>query len=94
MDPTLRLALALLAGAAFGVGAWRAGALSRSGAVAGGLFGAELVAFASPPWVAAAVTFFVLSSALSRLGAGRKREAEALAEKGSQRDAGQVLACI
>lgn len=43
-------------------------------------------------WAVPGMTFFVLSSLLSRFGRQRKAKAERLAEKGSRRDAGQVYA--
>ena len=92
MDDPVRFGVAALAAVAFGVGASRLGALSRSGAVAGGVFGWELIALGGWAWAGPALAFFVLSSAWSRVGRASRLEAERLAEKGGRRDAGQVLA--
>ncbi len=70
--------------------AYRARALTRSGALAAWAVGA--VVFGVGGWLASAalLTFFVSSSALSRW---RRRRKDALGyEKGGRRDAGQVLA--
>ena len=89
----MQLLVGTLAAAAIATLAYRTGALTLSGAVAttvlgGVVFGVGGVA-ASVPLIA----FFVLSSALSRVGRGeRRRRAEAVFEKGGRRDAGQVLA--
>ena len=80
-----------LAGA-FGVAAWRARSLDTSGALAAGVLAWLVVAVGGAAWAVPIFGFFALSSALSRLGRRRKRGAEALAEKGSRRDAGQVVA--
>lgn len=80
------------AAAVFGVAAYRAGALSRSGALAASVLAWMLLALGGAAWAVPALSFFVLSSALSRVGRARKRATEVLAEKGSRRDAGQVAA--
>ena len=66
--------------------------LSLDGALAAGGLAFSVLALGGWAWAVPAVTFFVLSSLLSKLGRRRKADAEALAEKGSRRDAGQVLA--
>jgi uncharacterized protein (TIGR00297 family) len=72
--------------------AWRARSLSGSGALAAALVGA-LTFSAAPAWCAYLVAWFVITSALSRLGTARKaRHVGAVVEKGGQRDAWQVLA--
>ena len=86
--PLVALAVALL----FAGGAFAARALSASGAVAGGVLAWMLLALGGAAWAVPALVFFVLSSVLSRLGRRRKRGAEALAAKGSRRDAAQVAA--
>ncbi len=87
------LALAAVGAAAgFGWATWRVGALDLSGALAGSLLAWGLVAVGGPAWAGPALAFFVLSSALSRVGRGRKARAEARAQKGSRRDAAQVMA--
>ena len=76
----------------FGVAAYRARSLDLSGALAASILAWMVVALGGLAWAVPVFTFFVLSSALSRLGTRRKAEAEALAQKGSRRDAGQVVA--
>jgi uncharacterized protein (TIGR00297 family) len=66
---------------------WRANALSPSGAAAAMLVGTAIAVGASWPGVLVLGTFFVLSSALSKI-----RVRDDVAEKGSRRDALQVLA--
>jgi uncharacterized protein (TIGR00297 family) len=72
--------------------AWRAGALSGSGAVAAGVTGFIAVG-AGWGWAIVLITYFVASSALSRLGRREKaiRTAGRIAKAGP-RDATQVLA--
>ena len=83
-------ALALLLGAGVAALAWSARSLSRSGAVAAALVGAGTLHAAGWWGGALLLTFFVGSSAVSRLApdpAAERGEA-----KGHARDAGQVLA--
>lgn len=87
---SLPAALGFVAAFAFFVLTLRVGVLTRSGALAGSVLAWMLVALGGWAWAVPALTFFVLSSAWSLVG--RRRAAEALAEKGSRRDAGQVLA--
>ena len=72
--------------------AWRVRALAGSGAVAATMVGAVAVG-AGWGWGALLVLYFVLSSALSRLGAEAKaRRTGDVVAKGGARDALQVLA--
>lgn len=82
------LLVAAGASAAVSVAGRRAGALSNAGAVSAWAVGTAVVAGSS--WRGAAVlgTFFVTSSALSRLAADERP----VAAKGGRRDARQVLA--
>lgn len=82
-----RVVAGLLVSALVSLAGWRAGALAGSGVVAGIVVGTSIVAGTSWPGLVVLGTFFVLSSALSRI-----RERDDVAEKGSRRDAGQVLA--
>lgn len=66
--------------------------LSPSGALAGGLLAATLIGLGGGAWAVPGFVFFVLSSAISRVGRRRKRHAAARSEKGNVRDAGQVYA--
>ncbi|GAB5534278.1 MAG: DUF92 domain-containing protein [Rubricoccaceae bacterium] len=86
------MALGLGLAAAFGVVAYRARSLDLSGTLAASILAWMVAALGGLAWVVPAFTFFVLSSALSRMGRRRKADAEVLAEKGSRRDAGQVVA--
>jgi uncharacterized protein (TIGR00297 family) len=88
----ITLPLALLAG----LGAWRLGALTLSGAAAAGVVGGLVLGLGGWDWAAALLVFFISSSALSRLFPRRRAEAEeqvaAHFEKGARRDWGQVAA--
>jgi uncharacterized protein (TIGR00297 family) len=85
------LLMALGVAMAFGLAATAARFLDRSGALAASGLAFSVVVL-GPEWMLPGVTFFVLSSLLSKLGRRRKASAEARAEKGSRRDAGQVFA--
>ena len=93
-DPSdaLLYLLALGTAAAFGVASYRVRFLDLSGALAASLLAWMVVAVGGVAWALPAVTFFLLSSLLSRAGRRRKRDAEARAAKGSRRDVGQVMA--
>jgi uncharacterized protein (TIGR00297 family) len=90
MPPLSRIILGVALASCVAAAAYRASALTRSGAWAAWAVGA--VVFGVGGWGAAAalLIFFVTSTALSRW---RKTRKEALEyEKGGRRDAGQVLA--
>lgn len=72
--------------------AWRAGALSISGAWAAALTGGLIFGLGGLPWAALLLVFFITSSGLSRLFKRRKAALDEKFAKGSQRDWGQVLA--
>ena len=72
--------------------AYRAKALNRSGAVAAAVLGAVIFGLGGVPWAILLLTFFISSSALSRAFSRRKKGLDEKYSKGSQRDAGQVLA--
>jgi len=72
--------------------AWRAGALSPSGAFGASLTGGLIFGFGGLPWAALLLTFFITSSALSRLFRSHKNVLSEKFAKGSRRDIGQVLA--
>ena len=88
VDPWAAAALA----AAFGAGAVWLRALTPGGAALAAGLGWTLLALGGPAWTAPGLAFFVLSSALSRVGRRRKRASAALAAKGGRRDAAQVAA--
>jgi uncharacterized protein (TIGR00297 family) len=87
-----RAAAGALVAAAIAAAAWRAGSLSRSGAVAAFFVGTLGIA-AGWVWGALLVAYFVSSSLLSRVGAAIKAQRSgSIVEKGGARDATQVLA--
>lgn len=83
---------AVAAGGGFALLAYRMRLLTGDGALAGGLLAVSLIAWVPPAWMAPALAFFVLSSALSYAGRRRKHQASAKAAKGARRDAEQVVA--
>lgn len=87
-----RLAFAFLVSALIGWLAWKAKALSKSGAFGAWLIGG--VVFGIGGWAGAIVllTFFISSSLLSRAFPRQKETLSGFVLKGSQRDLGQVLA--
>jgi uncharacterized protein (TIGR00297 family) len=80
----LAIAVALLA--------WRVGALAASGAWAALVVGFFVFSFGGVPWAVLLLTFFISSSALSKLSTTRKKQLSEKFAKGSRRDWGQVLA--
>jgi uncharacterized protein (TIGR00297 family) len=87
-----QLALGLGLAAAAGLAGWRAGALAPSGALGAALVGGAAFGFGGWPGAALLLAFFVSSSGLSRLFAGRKADLAEKFEKGSRRDWAQALA--
>jgi uncharacterized protein (TIGR00297 family) len=90
----LWLAFAYALAGAIGYAGYRAHALTPGGALAACLVGGTIFGFGGLPWAALLVLFFVSSSALSFVAANhpRKRRAAEQFDKGSTRDAVQVLA--
>ncbi len=90
----LWLAFAYALAGAIGYAGYRARALTPGGALAACLVGGTIFGFGGLAWAALLVLFFVSSSALSFVAANhpRKRRAAGQFEKGSTRDAVQVLA--
>jgi uncharacterized protein (TIGR00297 family) len=72
--------------------AYRARSLSRSGAYAAILVGTLIFGLGGWQWAVILLTFFISSSVLTRLFGKRKAVLNEKFEKGSQRDAAQVLA--
>jgi uncharacterized protein (TIGR00297 family) len=70
----------------------RVKALSRSGAIAALVLGTVIFGLGGFGWALLLLTFFISSSALSRLFGRRKRSLDEKYAKGSVRDAWQVLA--
>ncbi|HVK38766.1 MAG TPA: DUF92 domain-containing protein [Candidatus Kapabacteria bacterium] len=89
----LNLLVGTVAAGAIALVAYRAAALTASGAIATVTLGAVVFGLGGLGASVPLITFFVLSSALSRIGRGERRSrAEEAFEKGGRRDAGQVLA--
>ena len=87
-----RAAAGALIAAAIAALAWRAGSLSRSGAIAA-LFVGTLGIAAGWEWGALLILYFLSSSLLSRAGAAIKAQRSgSIVEKGGARDATQVFA--
>lgn len=86
----------LISGLFFGiliaVIAWRAGSLSKSGAIAAALSGGLIFGYGGIQWATLLLAFFISSSLLSKSFARRKAALSEKFSKGSQRDWGQVLA--
>jgi len=66
--------------------------LNNSGATATFLLGTTIFGIGGVTWTVPLLTFYLLSSVLSKLGKKRKAKFDLVFEKGSQRDAGQVYA--
>lgn len=79
-------------GALIGWLAWRAKALSASGAVAASITGGLIFGLGGLPWAALLLAFFISSSGLSKAFPRRKAGVNEKFAKGSRRDWGQVLA--
>lgn len=87
-----QLILGFLLSALIGYLAFRAGALTPSGAWAAMLTGGVIFGVGGVPWAVLLLTFFISSSLLSRAFAARKSGLAEKFAKGSRRDYGQVLA--
>jgi uncharacterized protein (TIGR00297 family) len=89
---TIQFLVGLFLGIAIAFLAWKARSLSLSGALAAALTGGLIFGLGGLPWAVLLLTFFISSSALSRLFENRKRMVSEKFSKGNQRDWGQVLA--
>ncbi len=87
-----QLILGFLLSALIGYLAFRAGALSPSGAWAAMFTGGIIFGLGGIPWAVLLLIFFISSSLLSRAFASRKSGLGEKFAKGSRRDYGQVLA--
>ena len=87
-----RLVLGLAASAAIGWVAYRRQALARSGVIGAVLVGTTISSFGGWVWGLVLITFFVLSSLLSRYRVLVKESLTEKFAKGGRRDLGQVLA--
>jgi uncharacterized protein (TIGR00297 family) len=88
----MQLILGLFFGILVAVIAWRAGSLSRSGAIAAALSGGLIFGLGGLPWASLLLAFFISSSLLSKSFSRRKAAFNEKFSKGSQRDWAQVLA--
>jgi uncharacterized protein (TIGR00297 family) len=92
----VQLILGIVIAGAIALSAVRMRLLQPSGGVATLVLGSIVFGLGGIPWSLPLVTFFLLSSLLSRVGAkrykGYRERVEVLFEKGSTRDAGQVIA--
>lgn len=87
-----QLAAGILLGGLVALLAWRAGALSKSGAWAAAITGGLIFGLGGLPWAALLLTFFVTSSGLSLAFKRRKSRLQEKFSKGHRRDWGQVAA--
>jgi len=88
----MHMAIGILGGLIIGLLAWRAGALSKSGALAATIIGGLIFSLGGIPWAVLLLTFFIFSSFLSHTFAGQKKTLGEKFSKGSQRDWEQVTA--
>lgn len=88
----MNVAIGIILAAVVSTTAWRAGALSRSGAIAAAILGTIIFGLGGLGWAVSLLIFFVSSSLLSRLFKRQKDYLEEKFSKGSRRDAGQVVA--
>lgn len=87
-----QLSMGIALGVIIGAVSFYAQLLSASGAVMTFLLASLLYGIGGWPWTIPIVTFFVLSSLLSKVGAKRKASLESMFEKGGVRDYAQVAA--
>jgi len=88
----IQLLIGFVVSALAAVLAWRSKNLSVSGAISAAVLGTIVLGLGSWAWFALLLGFFISASALSKLAGRRKTSLESAFEKGSQRDAGQVIA--
>ncbi len=88
----IRLLIGFLLAGAIAYLAYRVRSLSASGAWAAVLTGGLIFGLGGLPWAALLLTFFISSSAVSRLFSQRKSAMNEKFSKGSRRDWGQVFA--
>lgn len=87
----MQIAVGLVLAVAVSFLAYRAGSLSRGGAVAAAALGSLIYGMGGWEWAAVLLAFFVTSSVLSQVLSRGRRRAEMDYAKGPRRDAGQVL---
>jgi uncharacterized protein (TIGR00297 family) len=89
---TTQLLIGFLTAVLIALAAWRARSLSVSGAWAAAGLGTVIFGLGGWQWAVVLLGFFISSSGMSRLAKKRKVVFAEKFSKGSQRDAGQVLA--
>jgi uncharacterized protein (TIGR00297 family) len=89
---TTQIILGIFLSILISLAAWRVHSLNRSGAYAAFILGCLIFGLGGLAWAALLLTFFISSSAFSRLFVARKKHLYEKFSKGSQRDWGQVLA--
>ncbi len=89
---TTQLLIGFLTAVLIALAAWRAHSLSVSGAWAAAGLGTVIFGLGGWQWAVVLLGFFISSSGLSRVAKKRKAVFVEKFSKGSQRDAGQVLA--
>jgi uncharacterized protein (TIGR00297 family) len=87
-----QLLLGLLFGLLIAVGSYVARFLTLSGSIATLCLAVIIFEIGGWPWAVPIVTFFVLSSVLSKIGQTRKKQFDQVFEKSGTRDWGQVVA--
>lgn len=88
----IQFTLGMLLGGLVAAASYRARFLSASGAVTTFLLASVIFGFGGVPWLVPILTFFILSSLLSKAGKRKKERFNLVFEKGSQRDYAQVFA--
>lgn len=89
---TLKLIIGFILAVLIALAAYRARALSRSGAMGALLVGTLIFGLGGWQWAILLIAFFVSSSVLTRLFGRQKAAVSEKFEKGGRRDLGQVLA--
>ncbi len=89
---TTQIFLGIILSIIISLAAWRVHSLNRSGAFAAFILGCLIFGLGGLAWATLLLTFFISSSAFSRLFVARKKNLYEKFSKGSQRDWGQVLA--
>ena len=87
----MKLAAGFVIAVIIAFAAYRAGSLSRSGALAAIFVGTVVFGIGGWQWAVLLLTFFITSSALTRAFKKRKSGLSEKFSKGGQRDAGQVF---
>ena len=87
----MQLAIGFILAIIISYGAYKARSLDKSGALAAAFIGTIIFGVGGWQWAVVLLTFFITSSALSRMFKNRKQSLNEKYSKGDQRDAGQVF---